>query len=161
MAYTDIDPADDQEKIHFCDVSYNRPSIAGVDCTSLDVYASTKIDTLSRIALHEMTHYSSVGPASGLAAQIGDSINADGYYAYDPDRTHGLIAQDKQPGLCEVNADSYAWMAADAYWSYACTTTPTDYAAFFQDPPPYEPESSSDDGDDNNEPASDSDNPDD
>lgn len=71
-----------------------------------------------------MTHYSSVGPPSALGQQIIDVTNADGYGAYDPDRCHGLIdpAQDDNPAVTEINADSYAWMAQDAYFSFACTT---------------------------------------
>ena len=90
------------------------------------------MDTLSRVALHEMTHYSSVGPPSALGQQIKDVINADGYDAYEPDRCHGLVdsAQDDNPAVTE---------AQDAYFSFACTTDPSKPGDYFTDPPAYVP----------------------
>lgn len=141
LAYTDTDDLDSREKIHFCDPAYTRPKILNVQCSALDPFPSTKMDTLSRIALHEMTHYSSVGPPSALGQQIIDVTNADGYGAYEPDRCHGLVdpAQDDNPAVTEVNADSYAWMAQDAYFSFACTTAPSNPGDYFTDPPAYDP----------------------
>ncbi|KAK4981773.1 hypothetical protein LTR50_007884 [Elasticomyces elasticus] len=147
LAYTNTDSIDDREKIHFCDLAYTRPDIYHMQCSSFDPYPSTKLDSLSRIALHEMCHYSSVGPESSVASQIVDSQNDDGNGAYNPERCHGLVdpAQDDQPAKTEINADSYAWMAVDAYWSFACSTTPADSPGYFQDPPHY---GDSDDEDD-------------
>ena len=103
------------------------------------------MDSFSRIALHEMTHYSSVGPATSLAQQIKDVLNKDEERAYDPLRVHGLLdpEQDDNPAVTEINADSYAWMSLDAWISRNCAADPTgnNWASFFtQNPPRYEPE---------------------
>ena len=103
------------------------------------------MDAFSRIALHEMTHYSSVGPQTSLAQQIKDVTNEDGQPAYDPPRVHGLVdpAQDDNPAVTEINADSYAWMSLDAWISDKCSTDDSgnNWASYFtQDPPPYEHE---------------------
>lgn len=100
------------------------------------------MDAFSRIALHEMTHYSSVGPAVSLAQQIQDVTNADDSPAYDPPRAHGLVDpnQDDNPVVTEINADSYAWMSLDAWISRKCSpnSSGNDYAGYFtQDPPAY------------------------
>lgn len=145
LAYTLTDNLDKREKIHFCDPSWTRGSAGDVDCASLDPFPSTKMDSFSRIALHEMTHYSSVGPKTSLAQQIIDVKNADGEPAYDPPRVHGLLdpKQDDNPAVTEINADSYAWMSLDAWISEKCSpdANGNDWASYFtQDPPPYEPE---------------------
>ena len=145
LAYTLTDQLDSREKIHFCDPSWTRGSAGDVDCASLDPFPSTKMDSFSRIALHEMTHYSSVGPATSLAQPIIDVLNADDQDAYDPPRVHGLVdpAQDDNPAVTEINADSYAWMSLDAWISRKCAadSSGNNWASFFtQDPPPYEPE---------------------
>ncbi|MCJ1330054.1 hypothetical protein MMC10_006735 [Thelotrema lepadinum] len=143
--YTVVDTLDDLEKIHFCDPAWALGSAGDVDCGSLDPYPSTKMDSFSRVALHEMTHYSTVGPASELGEQIVDVKNTDGNYAYDPPRVHGLIDpnQDNQPGLPEDNADSYAWMSLDSFVSDHCSpegTSGNDYQFYFtQNPPNYTP----------------------
>ncbi|KAF1942532.1 hypothetical protein EJ02DRAFT_422117 [Clathrospora elynae] len=150
LAYTLRDANENErEKIHFCDPAWTRPSLENVDCGSLDPFPSTKMDTFSRIALHEMMHYSSVGPPSSLGEQIKDGVNADNERAYGPDRTHGLIAeeQDDDPFGAVQNADSYAWMALDTYASYKCAADQSDnnWATFFtQNPPDYVPEDDSD-----------------
>lgn len=113
-----------------------------VDCASLDPFPSTKMDAFSRIALHEMMHYSSVGPATSLGEQINDVTNADGESAYDPPRAHGLLdsKQDDNPVVTEINADSYAWMSLDAWISDKCSpnSSGNDWAGYFtQDPPSY------------------------
>ncbi|KAI0856129.1 hypothetical protein F4860DRAFT_424609 [Xylaria cubensis] len=143
LAYTNTDTLDDREKIHFCDIAWDRPNgdTRAGQCGDFDPYPSDKIDTFSRVALHEMMHYSSVGPASALGEQIVDVNNADGVPAYDPPRVHGLIDenQDDQPGLAEINADSYAWMSLDAWISRICAADPTMYDQFFtQNPPNYD-----------------------
>lgn len=103
------------------------------------------MDLFSRVVLHEMIHYSSVGPGTSLAAQIKDVINADDERAYDPSRLHGLVdpEQDDNPAIAEINADSYAWMSLDAWTSRNCAgySDGNNWASFFtQNPPPYEHE---------------------
>ncbi|KAI2625595.1 hypothetical protein GGR54DRAFT_506552 [Hypoxylon sp. NC1633] len=140
-AYTDTDDLDDREKIHFCDISWDLPNAAARSgqCGDFDSFPSTKMDTFSRVALHEMTHYSSVGPPSALGLQITDVQNADKSLAYDPPRVHGLVdeQQDDNADLAEINADSYAWMALDAWVSMTCSDDSTKYNQFFEDPPAY------------------------
>ncbi|KAI4166941.1 MAG: hypothetical protein LQ343_007613 [Gyalolechia ehrenbergii] len=143
LAYTLNDEQDSREKIHFCDPSWTRGSAGDVGCASLDPFPSTKMDSFSRIALHEMTHYSSVGPQTSLGQQIKDVKNADDEGAYDPPRVHGLLDpdQDDNPVPTEINADSYAWMSLDAWISRKCAedASGNNWASFFtQDPPPYE-----------------------
>ncbi|KAJ7915390.1 hypothetical protein B0H13DRAFT_1610500 [Mycena leptocephala] len=142
FAYTDTDPVDDREKIHFCDRAFALPSIASVDCNRLDPYPSDLMDTFSRVVLHEMMHYSSVGPESELQCPIIDVKNNDLNYAYGPSRVHGLIDpdQDGQSGKPEINADSYAWMSLDAWISRKCTAAKgeEDWVSYFTgDLPPY------------------------
>lgn len=99
------------------------------------------MDTFSRVALHEMMHYSSVGPPSTLGEQIQDVFNVDRKVAYDPPRVHGLVDknQDNNPALTEINADSYAWMALDTWVSMTCSNDQATYDQFFeQNPPAYD-----------------------
>ncbi|KAI1370151.1 hypothetical protein F4677DRAFT_451676 [Hypoxylon crocopeplum] len=143
LAYTDKDKLDQREKIHFCTLAWDRPNAdtRSGQCSDFDPFPSTKMDTLSRVALHEMTHYSSVGPPSTLGEQIQDVVNADDSKAYDPPRVHGLVDlnQDDNPAVTETNADSYAWMALDAWVSMICSDDQATYDRFFtQDPPAYE-----------------------
>ena len=143
LAYTAVDTLDDREKIHFCPLAYDRGTAADVSCSNLDKYPSTKMDTFSRIALHEMLHYKTMGMDSGVHSHIGDVMNADKVAAYDPERCFGLVDedQDDNPGLAVVNADSYAWMSLDAWVSFNCIAEDRkeDYGSFFQlDPPEYE-----------------------
>ncbi|EME43030.1 hypothetical protein DOTSEDRAFT_72430 [Dothistroma septosporum NZE10] len=141
LAYTDTDTLDSREKIHFCSPSWTRPNIADLQCANFAAYASTAMDAFSRIALHEMTHYAVIGEAG--PGQIGDAKNDDGDYAYEPERVHALV--EENPGLCEINADSYAWMSLETWLSQYCSSEAdpptgrddTDY--FTEDPPAYEP----------------------
>lgn len=141
MAYTQVDENGDKlEKIHFCDSAYDRPTAGpDVDCNSLDKYPSTKMDTFSRIVLHETLHYSTVGPESDLGDMIVDQKNDDDEYAYGPERAHGLNAedQDNQPGKAENNADNYAWMSITGWVGYICTNDPEKpWDEYFPDDPP-------------------------
>jgi hypothetical protein len=106
-----------------------------MQCDSFDTFPSTKLDSLSRIAMHEMLHYPSVGKQSEVEADIVDARNEDEIGAYGPVRCHGLVDPDDDPAKTEINADSYAWMAVDAYWSFACSSTPGDHTGYFKDPP--------------------------
>jgi hypothetical protein len=56
-------------------------------------------------------HYSTVGSIANGPGQIGDAKNDDGLPAYEPERTHALVTENE--ALCEINADSYAWMSVD------------------------------------------------
>lgn len=78
LAYTAFDDGEDEdglEKIHFCNIAYHIVQFEEVvaDCAALDAYPNEKMDTFSRIALHEMIHYSTVGPPI-----IGDDDDDDG-----------------------------------------------------------------------------------
>lgn len=142
LAYTLEDQVDDLEKIHFCDLSWTRGEASDVDCASLDPFPSTKMDSFSRIALHEMMHYSSIGPNTPVGETIGDCKNRDSEPANDPPRVHGLLDpnQDDNPAVTEINADSYAWMSLDAWMSQNCIagSDTNNWASFFtQNPPPY------------------------
>ncbi|KAF5673866.1 hypothetical protein FHETE_3253 [Fusarium heterosporum] len=139
-AYTGPD-TDGREKIHICDETYDKP-LAGpdIECGSLDKYPSLKMDTFSRVVLHETLHYSTVGPSSKLESQIVDQQNEDEQTAYGPERAHGLndSDQDDQPEKAETNADNYAWMALSAWISSLCTPDDEQDAwdSYFPDDPP-------------------------
>jgi hypothetical protein len=142
LAYTVVDEdGDGCEKIHFCDIAYKKTvHAADVDCSSLDNYPSTRMDTFSRVALHETLHYSTIGPQSALGEQIVDQLNDDNEPAYDPERAHSLNdpEQDDQPGKAESNADNYAWMSLDAIISNRCieATGREPWHTYFTESPP-------------------------
>lgn len=109
------------------------------------------MDTFSRIALHEMTHMSTVGPPiigdDEEDGQIRDIVLTDPetdeqFGAYGPINTHALVdeAQDDyfNPIVTEGNADSYAWMALDALVSRHCAKEVTEdrWQDFFTENPP-------------------------
>lgn len=79
-------------------------------CGSQGDRPTEMIDSITRVAVHEMTHYSTVGPASTLADRIVDQLNDDNEVAYGINRAFGLNTegQDNQPGKAEANADNYA-----------------------------------------------------
>ncbi|CEI61347.1 unnamed protein product [Fusarium venenatum] len=61
----------------------------------LNKYPSTKMDNFSRVALHEILHYSTIGPESALGEQIGDQLNNDNEPAYSPERAHSLQVREQ------------------------------------------------------------------
>jgi len=120
-----------------------RGGAGDVDCASLHPFPSMKMDTFSRIALHEITHYSSVGPATSLVQQIKDRTNEDKESTYDLPRVHNLVdsKQDNNPVVTNINVDSYTWISLDAWISRKCSrdSTGNNWALFFtQDSSPYE-----------------------
>lgn len=120
-------------------MSFDLPTAApDIYCSGLDWHPSWKMDTFSRVVLHETLHYSTVGPASSLGSLIVDQFNDDGEPAYGPDRAHGLQDpdQDDQPGKAEINADNFAWMALQGWVSYVCTDGRDDYSTYIPDAPP-------------------------
>lgn len=113
-AYLDTDTDNDGlTKIHFCNSAYSLPRLATEQCGNLDSFPSEKMDSFARILLHETLHWDQVGPMTSLGHLVVDQKNEDGLDAYFASRTHGLLdpAQDSQPGKCDSNADSLAWMA--------------------------------------------------
>ncbi|CEJ88856.1 hypothetical protein VHEMI04882 [[Torrubiella] hemipterigena] len=141
QGYTLKDGGDGLEKIHFGDGVFDMPLAGNVDCGSLDKYPSEKMDTFSRVVLHEMLHYSTVGLQSQLGDQLVDQKKNDGNYAYGHARAHGLQdpGQDDQPGKSEINADNFAYMALSTWVGYFCL--PEDkkdqYGTYFPDAPPH------------------------
>lgn len=136
LAYTENDEEDGLEKIHFCPIAYEKSNLESIDCGALDSYPSMKMDTFSRVVLHEITHGSNVDPKSALAARIIDVPNEDGEPAYDISRAHALVKDD--PGKETINADNYAFMSLDAWFSWQCTPRENRdaWASFFSDSPP-------------------------
>jgi len=112
-----------------------RGGASDVDCASLDPFPSTKMDAFSRIALHEITHYNSVGPATSLAQQIIDTTNEDRKSTYNLPRVHSLVdsKQGNNPVVTKMNADSYAWISLDAWISRKCSpdSSGNNWASFF------------------------------
>lgn len=137
LGYTVNDEeGDGLDKIHFCPIAYEKPNLDSIDCGSLDSYPSEKMDTFSRVVLHEITHGRNVGPESELASRIIDKVNDDGEPAYDIRRAHALVDEDRM--LHTINADNYAFMCLDAWVSWDCTPRENRdaWASFFPDPPP-------------------------
>jgi len=115
------------------------------------------MDTFSRVALHEMTHMSTVGPPiignpdDDEDGQIKDVPLYDGeadedFGAYGPINAHALADPEQDdyynPDLTETNADNYAWMSLDALVSRHCAKDPSGdkWADFFtESPPPIDP----------------------
>jgi hypothetical protein len=142
--------SDGLEKIHFCDIAWSTRTFDEVtaDCASLGAYPSEKMDTFSRIALHEMTHYSSVGPPiirepeDDEGEMIKDVRMSDGGPAYGTVRAHALVDKNQDeffnPFMAETNADNYAWMSLDALVSRHCATDTdgNNWEGFFTDNPP-------------------------
>lgn len=111
------------------------------------------MDTFSRIALHEMTHMSTVGPP--IIADPEDDDDDDGqikdvslyddegaFAAYGPINAHALADPEQgdyyNPDLTQTNADNYAWMALDALVSRHCASDPSGdtWQGFFTESPP-------------------------
>lgn len=83
------------------------------------------MDTFSRIALHEMTHYTSVDPPNVDSEMIQDVQMTGGETASGTVNAHALVDKTQadyfNPALAENNADNYAWTALDALVSRNCT----------------------------------------
>ena len=69
-AYTDVDPADNREKTHFCKTALEYEDLASITCDTLDSYPSVQMDSTGRYMLHAFTHYSTVGPQSHRKSSI-------------------------------------------------------------------------------------------
>jgi hypothetical protein len=160
LAYTSLDDgvgnveADGLEKIHFCPIAWDRPQFEAIvaDCEgNTDAYPSKKMDTFSRIALHEMTHMSTVGPPIIADPEEGDDGQIKDVQLYDdegdfpangPINAHALADPEQgdyyNPELTQNNADNYAWMALDALVSRHCASDPSgdSWQDFFTESPP-------------------------
>jgi hypothetical protein len=160
-AYTSFDDgvgnieADGLEKIHFCPIAWDRPQFDAIvaDCEgNTDAYPSEKMDTFSRIALHEMTHMSTVGPPiiadpeddddDGQIKDVSLYDDEGAFAAYGPINAHALADPEQgdyyNPDLTQTNADNYAWMALDALVSRHCASDPSGdmWQGFFTESPP-------------------------
>jgi hypothetical protein len=110
--YTGLDEnGDDLEKTHFCPVAFEFPTHPdGNACNELSPYPDVNMESLSRIMVHELTHYKTVGEESEVGFGIIDAKSNDGLAAYYPSRCHALKTE--KPDLVNINADNYAWLAA-------------------------------------------------
>ena len=79
-------------------------------CDHLGDRPTEMMNAITRIVIHKMSHYRSIGPASTLNALIVDQWNDDGGVAYGINRAFGLNdgGEDDEPGKAENNADNYA-----------------------------------------------------
>jgi hypothetical protein len=104
-----LDPLDSREKTHICQPTWSLPE--GFDentCGAIGDRPTEMVDTIARVAMHEMTHYTFVGESSAYEAQITDQFNNDGRYAYGISRASGLWLQDGRDDKADGNADNYA-----------------------------------------------------
>jgi hypothetical protein len=80
------------------------------------------METLGHVLLHEYTHWETLmspvvrTPFNILAAT--DVKGKDKKVAYSPFNVRKLREEDKD--LARRNADSYAWLATEAYWTQHC-----------------------------------------
>lgn len=104
------------------------------------------MDTFARIALHEMSHMSSVGPPITKDPEDEDDDGlikyvhmADGRWRHTlgPQNAHALVDKNQDefwnPALADTNADNYAWMSLDSLISRHCLEVidGDDWATFF------------------------------
>lgn len=153
LAYTAVDkPSGDDDKIgydglektHFCPDVWTRKDFSKTtkNCGALGPYPSEKMDTFSRIALHEMTHYTSVDPPNVDGEMIQDVQVTGGETASGTVNAHALVDKTQadyfNPALAENNAENHAWTALDALISRHGTETPSggDWQGFFKQNPP-------------------------
>lgn len=141
VGYTDVDPNDGgREKTHLCKKAYDPETLPSDNkCRKLHDEPDKKMDSLARVLLHRMLMYGSVASNNGGVGNITNAVNNDGLGAYYPQRAHALVRE--KPSECQVNADSYAWLAANAYYKYVCTRqgeTPKNNGNF-EEPEPYKP----------------------
>ncbi|KAF7521258.1 hypothetical protein G7054_g12503 [Neopestalotiopsis clavispora] len=145
LGYEDVDDADGAdglEKFHLCDTSFNDfPTLpSDNECGETLDHPDINMDSLSRLLLHEMLHYSTVGEDI-FGSRIVDVLNEDTERAYYPQRTHGLVDanQDDDAASAVTNADSYAWHATNSYFKYACNNVeePGPNGGNWNDPPAY------------------------
>ncbi|KAI1772789.1 hypothetical protein F4818DRAFT_444168 [Hypoxylon cercidicola] len=147
-AYWGVDDGGDgREKFHLCDSAYEFSTLpSDNECGDLADHPDISMESLSRLILHEMLHFRSVGTPI-FNSQIRDENNDDDLRAYYPQRTHGLVdaTQDNADGqsgeTAVTNADSYAWHATNSYYKYACNNVqqPGPNGGNWNDPPRYTP----------------------
>lgn len=121
FGYTAVDSnGDGLEKTHFCNTAFAFPDLERINCDSLDQYPSAAMDNLGRVMLNLFVRYSSVGPQTDVNQVISDANNSDGFTAYYPSRSHGLLVQDNKGSASDVNADSYAWLGLVRFFTPFC-----------------------------------------
>ncbi|KAJ4370016.1 hypothetical protein N0V83_005780 [Neocucurbitaria cava] len=100
---------------HFCDKGIKLPLNSELNCDDFTESVSGKMKSVSMTILHESTHYDGIdGTDFGIDDEGGNSASK----CFEID------------GEAKIqNAQNYAWMAADAYWSAKCKKE-------FVDPPP-------------------------
>jgi len=107
---------------YFCGEAYSFPIQAGdITCDSLGPTLSAGMEFLGATILHEWMH----NDAIGAAATGNNIIDYNGPAGYGPYSTRQLLVD--APAACITNADSFAWLALEIYWSSTCNTT-------YQDP---------------------------
>ena len=95
----------------------NLPMIADqANCSSFGTTVSRKMDSLSTTLIHEFMHWNLVGD------MVPNSVGHIRDVSYGPHRCKTL-AQDKANNQKTfVNADSYKYMAINAYYNSVCNT---------------------------------------
>lgn len=82
------------------------PGVVKVTCDNIGTAASTKMETLGSLLLHEFTHF------TYLVNPPLDSRTLD--YAY------GSQVQNIEKSEAKYNAESYSWYASKVMWSMIC-----------------------------------------
>lgn len=92
----------------------NQPMIAApANCSSFGTQVSSAMHSLSATLIHEFMHWNQVGEA------VPNSVGHITDVLYGPSNCMRLArGADKQKTF--INADSYAWMALNAYYNSVC-----------------------------------------
>ena len=104
-------------RFHLCPAGLNLPLNEEILCQNLDPSCSLQMRSTSMTILHEMTHFDDIGAAGHANMAIIDEASG-AYNCF-------ILNTDKKGD----NAQNYAWLAGEAYWSNYCKKT-------FEDPKP-------------------------
>ena len=111
----------------FCPTAYTSPlKYSSISCNDVGDTASTKMEFLGAIILHEWFHNDAIGKAA-IGVHIED---VDGLNGYGPVATRNM--RNNRPNDCIRNADSYTWLALEIFWTKHCNHD--DKIPYFKDP---------------------------
>ena len=126
-AYEDIDNScsgnknectrPDSDIFHICPFGFQKPLNSEIASSTWDASCSANMRSVPMILLHEMTHVTDIGAA--VRGTLGIIDLASGAYAC-------FQLDDDGKG---DNAQNYAWLAGDAYWSRKCDVSLSDAVA--------------------------------
>lgn len=102
---------------HYCSRAFTSPiQLSDIDCNSLGDAVSSDMDSLGVTILHEWMHNDLIG----AAATGNHIIDVNGMAGYGFYAVRQLLIN--QPDQCINNADSFALLALEIYWTRQCKT---------------------------------------